>query len=114
MKKLIASIAIAFIFVPCLASAVSNIIQAENFTQSHNIAPEEIATGTGVLVGLDAAGEWVEFQLFTSEFGTYSVTMKCWGTLNVPYKFNLVTVPPEGQSSQTIQLNFTGKGSCGS
>jgi hypothetical protein len=113
MQKLIIFVSAAFILAPCLAYAATNTVQAENFTQSYNILPDDIVANGGVLVGLDAAGEWAQFQLFTAEFGTFSVTMRCWGTLNVPYRFNLVTVPAEGEIQQTIQLNYTGKGSCG-
>ena len=113
MKKARAFVAAVALFAPCLASAASFTIQAENFAQSYNILPEDIAGATGALTGLDAAGEWAQFQFYTSMFGTYSVAMRCWGTYNVPYKFNLVTIPAGGGSAQTIHLNFTGKGSCG-
>lgn len=113
MWKIVVFISAAFILAPCLAHTATNTVQAENFIGSYNILPDAIAASSGVLVGLDAAGEWAQFQLFTAEFGTFSVTMRCWGTLNVPYRFNLVSVPDEGESEQTIQLSYTGKGSCG-
>jgi hypothetical protein len=113
MKKLIALAAVIIVMSPCLAWASEVYVQAEDFTSSYNVMPENIRADGGVLLGLDYAGEWAEFQVAAAPFGTYSVTLRCWGNLNVPYHFHLVTLPVQGEEPQTIEISYTGKGSCG-
>ena len=115
MRKIIALAAAALVVAPCLADATDVIVQAESFTDSHDIAFESIRVYNNiVLVGLDSAGEWAEFQIAAPAFGTYTLMMRCWGTLNVPYLFRLVTRPVQGEDPQTRTLSFVGQGSCGS
>jgi len=113
MKKLIAIVTAALILAPSLARAATVSVQAEDFVHSYNILPEAIRADGGVLMGLDAAGEWADFQLAAAGFGTYQVTMRCWGNLGVPYHFHLVTVPVQGEDPQTIEFSYVGKGNCG-
>ena len=113
MKKLIALVAAVLIFAPSLALGVDVSVQAEDFTSSYNIMPENIRGEGGALLGLDYAGEWAEFQVAAATFGTYTVTMRCWGNLNVPYHFHLVTLPVQGEDSQTIEISYIGRGFCG-
>ncbi|MCK4350278.1 MAG: hypothetical protein KAX13_05430, partial [Candidatus Krumholzibacteria bacterium] len=37
------------------------------------------------LEGLDYPGEWTEYNMNVSAYGTYSFLMLCWGDFNVPY-----------------------------
>ena len=113
MKKLIALVAASLILAPSLARGVDVFIQAEDFTSSYNVMPENIRADGGALIGLDYAGEWAGFQVTTAAFGTYTVTMRCWGNLNVPYHFHLHILPVQGEAPQTIDIDFTGKGYCG-
>ena len=112
MKKLIALAAVVFL-VPSLAYGVTVTVQAEDFTNSHNIMPENIRGEGGALIGLDYAGEWAEFRVSASPFGTYTVTMRCWGDENVPYRFLLATYPARGEDLETIEISYTGRGYCG-
>jgi len=113
MKKLIALVAAVLIFAPSLALGVDVSVQAEDFTSSYNIMPENIRGEGGALLGLDYAGEWAEFQVAAATFGTYTVTMRCWGNLNVPYHFHLHILPVQGEEPQTIEISYIGKGFCG-
>jgi hypothetical protein len=114
MKKLITLAAVMILLSPCASRGASVSIQAEDFTGSYNIMPEAIRAEGGSLIGLDYAGEWATFQIAASPFGTYTVTMRCWGNLNVPYHFQLVTLPVHGEKDpETIDITYTGKGYCG-
>ena len=113
MKKLIALVAAVLILAPSLARGIDAFIQAEDFTSSYNVMPENIRADGGALIGLDYAGEWAGFQIAAAAFGTYTVTMRCWGNLNVPYHFHLHILPVQGEDPQTIDIDFTGKGNCG-
>ncbi len=114
MKKLIALAAAVIVLSPCLARAIDVYVQAESFTSSSNISYENIRAYETVLLGLDYPGEWAEFQVPASGFGTYLLSMRCWGNLGSPYLFHLVTKPVAGEEPQTIALSFAGKGYCGS
>jgi hypothetical protein len=114
MKYFIALIAAAIVALPCAARAADVFVQAESFVNSHNVEPEEIRGEGGVLLGLDSPGEWAEFQVVVPTFGTYAVTMRCWGAVNVPYHFRIAMLPVHGEDDpETIDVSFTGKGNCG-
>jgi hypothetical protein len=113
VKKLIALAAAIIVMSPCFARAVDVSVQAEDFTSSYNVMPESIHASGGALIGLDYAGEWAAFQVSAASFGTYTVTLRCWGNLNVPYHFHLMTLPVRGEDPQTIEISYTGKGNCG-
>ncbi|MCX5752159.1 MAG: hypothetical protein NTW97_00795 [Candidatus Krumholzibacteria bacterium] len=113
MKKLIALAAAIIFLSPCIARAIDVSVQAEDFTDSYNIMPESIHADGGSLIGLDWAGEWAQFQVSAATFGTYAVSLRCWGNANVPYHFHLITLPVRGEDPQTIEINYIGKGTCG-
>jgi hypothetical protein len=100
---------------PCPVRGADVIVQAESYTGSYNVMPENIRVYNSiVLVGIDYADEWAEFQVVPPAFGTYNLWMRCWGTQNVPYLFHLVTRPVQGEEPETRTLSFVGRGSCGS
>jgi hypothetical protein len=113
MKKLIALAAAVLMLAPSVARGVDVFVYAEDFTSSYNIMPENIRGEGGALLGLDYAGEWAEFQVSAATFGTYTVTLRCWGNANRPYHFHLVTMPVRGEDPQTIEISYTGLGYCG-
>ena len=113
MRKLVALVAAVIVLSPCLARAIDVYVQAEDFTSSNNIMPENIRADGGALLGLDYAGEWAGFQIAAAAFGTYTVTMRCWGNLNVPYHFHLAILPVQGEEPQLIEISYVGKGNCG-
>lgn len=115
MKTIVALAAALLALAPCLVRGADVFVQAESFTSFHDIELETIRVYNGiVLIGLDAAGEWAEFQIAPPAFGTYTLMMRCWGTVNQPYLFRLVTRPVQGEEPQTRTLSFVGRGSCGS
>lgn len=113
MKKLIALVSALIVLSPFPARAIDVFVQAEDFTTSNNIMPDNIHADGGALMGLDYAGEWAQFQVAAATFGTYTVTMRCWGNLNVPYHFHLHIMPVFGEEPQSIEISYTGKGYCG-
>ncbi len=65
------------------------------------------------LEGLDYPGEWTEYNINVSAYGTYSFLMLCWGDFNVPYHLKLHVTPALVGVTQTIDINFLGKGCYG-
>jgi len=115
MKKVIVIAAALLALAPCLVRGATVIVQAETFTGSYNIMPDNIHVYNSiVLIGLDYADEWAEFRISPPAFGTYNLWMRCWGTLNQPYLFQLVTRPVQGEEPEIRTLSFVGRGSCGS
>jgi hypothetical protein len=114
MKRFVVLVAAVIALAPCSARAIDVYVQAEDFTSSFNVMPENIRADGGALLGLDFPGEWAEFQVPVSAFGTYLLSMRCWGNENAPYLFHLVTTPVAGEEPQTITLSFAGRGYCGS
>jgi hypothetical protein len=114
MRKLVLFAAAAVLLCPRVAGAVSVYVEAESFVQSYNIEPENVRADGTVLRGLDYPGEWAEYQAAFTAFGTYAFTMRCWGNLNALYSFRLTTMPTQGEEPQTFNLNYIGRGTCGS
>lgn len=95
-------------------SAAQITVEAEHFTAFHDITfnpIEQYTVGMYVtLRGPDFPGEWVEYALPVSEFGSYSFSMICWGDLGITYTFNVYFVPDSGGETQSITTSFTGTG----
>jgi hypothetical protein len=112
------TVAISLVVLVCAATSTSAIdlsIEAEAFRYAHDIANDRIAANGTLLFGLDSPGEWTQYELSTSSFGTFGVVMRCWGDINVPYHLQLLVLPSEGEGDpQMVDFNFIGKGSCGS
>lgn len=62
------------------------------------------------LEGLDYPGEWTEYDMKVSAYGTYSFLLLCWGDGGVPYHLQLHLTPALGGETQTIDINFIGEG----
>ncbi len=114
VKRLIVIVGFILASTPSLACAIQVVVQAEQYTSANDIAYVPIQPNISYLEGLDYPGEWTQYQLQTTGFGTYQVTLKCWGALNVSYHLQLVTMPVQGDNpAQTIGFSFIGRGSCG-
>lgn len=111
VKLLVVLVAAAVALSSCPARAADAYVQAENYTLSHDIGYTLIAPNGILLQGLDYPGEWTEYVLPQLPFGTYRVSMRCWGDVNVPYELYLKTFPAQGEEPQTVDLKFTGLGS---
>jgi hypothetical protein len=112
MKALFVLVAALIVLSPA-ARAIDVFVQAEDFTSSNNVCPESIRADGGALLGLDCAGEWAQFQIAAATFGTYTVTLRCWGNLNVPYHFHLAVMPVQGEDPEIIEISYIGRGTCG-
>jgi hypothetical protein len=62
------------------------------------------------LQGLDYPGEWTKYALPVTAFGSYTVTMICWGDNAIPYHLRLYLTPQSGGDTQVIDFQFLGKG----
>jgi hypothetical protein len=116
-RKVFNPIALSLLLL-CLAvgpvSAAQIKVEAEDYIDSYDITYDPITTLTvgvvDVLQGPDYSGEWVEYTLPVSAYGSYSFSMICWGDLNVSYIFNIYFIPDSGGPQQMITASFTGKG----
>jgi len=107
------SITAALLFLLIGAAPVGALrIEAESFALTHNIAPDPITVSAGVLYGLDFENEWARYSVQPVLPGAYAVQLKCWGLLNYPYHMQVVLESAPG-STQTVDLQFTGRGTCG-
>ena len=114
MKRLIVIVTFILASAPSLVCAIQVVVQAEDYKSANDIDYVPIQPSISYLEGLDYPGEWTQYQLQTTGYGTYQVTLKCWGALNVQYSLQLVTMPVQGDNpSQTIDFSFIGRGSCG-
>jgi hypothetical protein len=112
-KTLKKSTAVAFFMIglrPSAALGAETTVQASSYLVSYDLANDPITPANSILNGLDCSGEWVLYRLPALPFGTYHVTMKCWGDAGVPYHLELVTMPVQGEQPTTISLDFTGLG----
>lgn len=115
MKMIVAVAGIILAFTPSFACALDLYVQAEAYAFANDIALDPIQSIQSLLYGLDYAGEWTQYEMPATSFGTYSVTMRCWGNAGVPYRLQLITMPADVDGiPQTIDFDFIGKGNCGS
>lgn len=96
------------------ASADQLVVEAEDFVDFYDFAFDMItALPYGydvVLKGLDMSGEWTEYILPVTNYGSYSFSMICWGDQYVPFSFNIYFTPESGGDVQAITVSFTGNG----
>lgn len=108
----IALLLICFAAVPTQAAQI--VVEAENYIDFYDYAFDPIAPlPVGIIVALqgpDYPGEWVEYTLPVSAYGSYSYSMICWGDYGVSYTFNLYFIPESGGATQAITVSFVGLG----
>ena len=115
MKMIAAIVGIILACAPSFACALDLYVQAEAFASFNELGYDPIQSYQSLLYGLDYVGEWTQYDVPATSFGTYSVTIRCWGNANVPYHLQLVTIPGDVDGiPQTIDFEFIGKGNCGS
>lgn len=100
-------------------SAYSQFIQieAEDFTDSHDIAYEIIrsenapsCSGGFWLVGLDYPEEWVQYSLELSSFGIFSPQLRLEAETGVEFHLRMTLYPPKIGDIHISDFHFTGKG----
>ena len=113
-----AAITLLAIAIACAVSvsvrAEQIVVEAEDYLSYYDfaytlISPLNVGL-TVVLQGLDMSGEWTEYTLPVTAYGSYSFSMVCFGDLNMPYVFNVYFIPKSGGTQQMITVSFTGKG----
>ena len=99
------------------AGAERVLVDNEDFTDSHDLAFDSIHTlvssschGGFMLVGLDYAGEWVEYDLTISSFGSWATGLVCRGDSSVHYTLQLKVTGTVSGASQTIDIVYNGLG----
>lgn len=100
---------LAGLLIPASVFAQISTLQAETFTDSHDIAYAVIQSAGSILLGLDYPGEWTEYQLGLSKFGEYSVHLTIKGDDRVPYELSLTLADISG-NAQTCDFTFVGVG----
>ena len=114
-RSIIISLFIAFLaMAPVSVRSETIKVEAEAFVDFYESGLYELISGVLLrLEGLDYPGEWTEYNMNVSAYGTYSFLMLCWGDFNVPYHLRLHLTPALGGVTQTIEINFLGKGCFG-
>jgi hypothetical protein len=106
--------AAAIALAPAPVRSLTIQVEAEDFVDFYESGLYTlIRENLGRLEGLDYPGEWTEYNMNVSDYGTYSFVLLCWGDFNVPYHLKLYVKPILGGDTQTIDINFIGKGCFG-
>jgi hypothetical protein len=91
-------------------------IEAEDYTRFSDVGGTPITTvplsgcsGGYILIGLDSAGEWTQYDVSIGSFGYYSLGFTCRGDF-AEYSFRLVLTPIGPGSVQTVEFTFMGQG----
>lgn len=96
------------------AGAQESLIEAESFTDFHDIKGDPIAAnvleGEGFLSGLDVPGEWTGYSFNPGAFGTRSASIRVQGEEGVLFQLQLLLIPASGGESQTVVFEYTGAG----
>jgi hypothetical protein len=99
------------------ADAIRHLIEAETFTASNDIEYEIIRAALGdgcsgqmMLMGLDFPGEWVEYDVTFSAFGTWSVGVRARGDLGVAYTLRFTFTGTQSGTSTSYDVYYTGRG----
>jgi len=105
------------LLMPARLLATRVLIELEAFVASHDIAGEPIreveaaSCSSGYLLkGLDTTGEWVEYPLTLSEFGTWVVAMRARGDLGAVYQFRVEFTSALTGAVESVLMNYVGRG----
>jgi hypothetical protein len=117
VKQVVALIVTLAFIAPQAAFATQFEIQTEDFSTCHDVAlvpihkePSPSCSGGYMLLGLDCPGEWAEYPLSVTDFGDWSVTLKCRGDAGVSHTFRLTCTGTQSGSSESIEITFVGVG----
>ncbi|MBD3178172.1 MAG: hypothetical protein GF417_00475 [Candidatus Latescibacteria bacterium] len=114
MRRYIITFTLLITLAGARAKAQEPLIEAENFTDFHDIKGEPIESnvleGKGFLSGLDAPGEWTSYRFNSETAGTRRVSLKLQGAEDVLFLLEISITDPEGGESQTVSFEYTGAG----
>lgn len=94
---------------PLRPESVRITVEAEQFARCHDVDFDPVRAVETRLHGLGAPGEWVEYDLQLSNFGSYVATLVCWGEIGVTYTMRL-SYGEDDMWLQTIAFTFAGNG----
>ena len=102
--------------VPTVCAAKGISIEAESFTSYNDAGGQPLqsvvlsgCSGGYGLIGLDAAGEWAEYDVTIAAFGHYTFLIKARGDSGVTYGFQLVFTLTSG-AEESVDFSFVGSG----
>lgn len=114
---LLSLVLFSFLTIPISTRSEEIIIEAEDFTDYHDIANDTIKSipGSGcsggyILVGLDYPDEWVAYPTDVDSHGVYSARAWFRGNLGQEYNLQLALIPDTTGDTQTIDFTFVGTG----
>jgi hypothetical protein len=87
-------------------------IEAEAYADSLNVGGAGIQALNAILYGLDYPGDWTGYDLATTDFGLYKVSMHVWGAAGVSYQIRLIAEDAD-ENERVLDFYFTGQGTCG-
>ncbi len=67
-------------------------------------------SGGYILTGLDAPGEWVQYNVSPLAYGYYSFNLAARGDFGAEYEFRLVFTPSGSGTVQAVDFIFMGQG----
>lgn len=115
VKRWVVPLLLCGLCFPSALSAQRIQVEAEDFINFHDLGLTPIFADESLLRGLDFAGEWTEYQASgIYDLGTRSILIKVWGTEYVQYHLQVTVSPEHMATSETVDVFFTGKGTCGS
>jgi hypothetical protein len=115
-KRILVLLTLVGVAVPTICVAKGITIEAEAFTAYNDTGGQMVqslplsgCSGGYALIGLDAAGEWTEYDVPVTAFGRYTFMFKCRGDFGVAYNFQLIFSLESG-AKETVNFSFVGMG----
>lgn len=110
-KKSVLFIAcLAAVAIPAAVRSQAITVEAENFTNSHDIGYQVIQSLGYYIQGLDYPDEWTTYTMSVSSYGLYSVAVVARGDPNETVKLQVILTGVVSSSTQTLDIEFVGTG----
>ena len=102
---------------PLPAGGVRVLIELEDYSASLNVGgtplfvvQETACTGGALLKGLDAPGDWAEYELSAGPLGSWVMAIRVRGDDDVRYFFDVTFTGARTGTTQSITVEFVGQG----
>ncbi len=112
-KQIFFLILLLSVVLPVSALSVGIKIEAEDFTDYHDIAfgmirvEEDMGCSSGYfLAGLETPDEWTEYAIPVSAFGLYSAQIKIRGDVGESYLLRMIFTADVSGDTQTVDISF--------